>query len=148
MKLGADAQLRDVSTVSTGSLVSTSRSVSAHAARRVVEIYGPEASGKTTLALQLVAGRDRRDVAQLRVRPELHDRAPCRTISRSGLRPSPARARDSHPSSCFAPFRPRFELVGSLEAIIGRRRRHRKTDGGDRNAMFQSPVSVNVRSGV
>jgi len=56
MKLGADALLRDVSTVSTGSLgLDIALGVGGMPRGRVVEIYGPEASGKTTLALQLVA---------------------------------------------------------------------------------------------
>jgi recombination protein RecA len=56
MKLGADALIRDVSTVSTGSLgLDIALGVGGMPRGRVVEIYGPEASGKTTLALQLVA---------------------------------------------------------------------------------------------
>jgi recombination protein RecA len=56
MKLGADAQLRDVSTISTGSLgLDIALGVGGMPRGRVVEIYGPEASGKTTLALQLIA---------------------------------------------------------------------------------------------
>jgi recombination protein RecA len=56
MKLGADALLRDVSTISTGSLgLDIALGVGGMPRGRVVEIYGPEASGKTTLALQLVA---------------------------------------------------------------------------------------------
>jgi recombination protein RecA len=56
MKLGADGLLRDVSTISTGSLgLDIALGVGGMPRGRVVEIYGPEASGKTTLALQLVA---------------------------------------------------------------------------------------------
>src|SRR2546427_4026729 len=56
MKLGADALLRDVSTVSTGSLgLDIALGVGGMPRGRVVELYGPEASGKTPLALQLVA---------------------------------------------------------------------------------------------
>jgi recombination protein RecA len=56
MKLGADALIRDVSTVSTGSLgLDIALGVGGMPRGRVVEIYGPEASGKTTLALQLIA---------------------------------------------------------------------------------------------
>src|SRR5215510_4175730 len=56
MKLGADALLRDVATISTGSLgLDIGLGVGGMPRGRVVEIYGPEASGKTTLALQLVA---------------------------------------------------------------------------------------------
>ncbi len=60
MKLGADALLRDVSVVSTGSLgLDIALGVGGVPRGRVVEIYGPEASGKTTLALQIVAEAQR-----------------------------------------------------------------------------------------
>jgi recombination protein RecA len=56
MKLGADALLRDVETVSTGSLgLDLALGVGGLPRGRVVEIYGPESSGKTTLALQVIA---------------------------------------------------------------------------------------------
>jgi recombination protein RecA len=56
MKLGADALLRDVAVVSTGSLgLDIALGVGGLPRGRVVEIYGPEASGKTTLALQVIA---------------------------------------------------------------------------------------------
>ena len=56
MKLGADAQIRDVSVVSSGSLgLDLALGVGGIPRGRVIEIYGPEASGKTTLALQLAA---------------------------------------------------------------------------------------------
>ncbi len=56
MRLGADAQIRDVSVISTGSLgLDIALGVGGMPRGRVIEIYGPEASGKTTLALQLVA---------------------------------------------------------------------------------------------
>src|SRR5262244_2928130 len=61
MKLGADALLRDVATISTGSLgLDIALGVGGMPRGRVVEIYGPEASGKTTLALQLVAEAQKR----------------------------------------------------------------------------------------
>jgi recombination protein RecA len=56
MKLGADALLRDVSVVSSGSLgLDIALGVGGVPRGRIVEIYGPEASGKTTLALSLIA---------------------------------------------------------------------------------------------
>ena len=56
MKLGADALIRDVSVISSGSLgLDIALGVGGIPRGRVIEIYGPEASGKTTLALQLVA---------------------------------------------------------------------------------------------
>ncbi|TMA76947.1 MAG: recombinase RecA [Deltaproteobacteria bacterium] len=60
MKLGADALIRDVATVSTGSLgLDLALGVGGLPRGRVVEIYGPESSGKTTLALQVIAQAQR-----------------------------------------------------------------------------------------
>jgi recombination protein RecA len=56
MKLGDDAVIPDVATISTGSLaLDIGLGVGGLPRGRVVEIYGPESSGKTTLALQVVA---------------------------------------------------------------------------------------------
>jgi len=61
MKLGAEATIaEDVSTVSTGSLaLDIALGVGGVPRGRVIEIYGPESSGKTTLALQIVAEAQR-----------------------------------------------------------------------------------------
>ncbi len=60
MKLGADALIRDVATISTGSLgLDLALGVGGLPRGRVVEIYGPESSGKTTLALQVIAEAQR-----------------------------------------------------------------------------------------
>ena len=60
MRLGDDTAVRDVSVVPTGSLgLDLALGVGGLARGRVVEIYGPESSGKTTLALQCVAQAQR-----------------------------------------------------------------------------------------
>ena len=57
MKLGAEATIgEDISAVSTGSLaLDMALGVGGVPRGRVIEIYGPESSGKTTLALQIIA---------------------------------------------------------------------------------------------
>jgi len=56
MKLGNGATIPDVPVISTGSLgLDLALGVGGLPRGRVVEIYGPESSGKTTLALQVVA---------------------------------------------------------------------------------------------
>ena len=55
MKLGQQAAM-DVESISTGSLsLDLALGIGGLPRGRVIEIYGPEASGKTTLALQVVA---------------------------------------------------------------------------------------------
>src|SRR5712692_2262220 len=56
MKLGEGAIIRDIPTISTGSLsLDLALGIGGLPRGRVVEIYGPEASGKTTMALHVVA---------------------------------------------------------------------------------------------
>jgi recombination protein RecA len=56
MRLGDASVVRDVKTISTGSLgLDLALGVGGLPCGRVVEIYGPEASGKTTLTLQAIA---------------------------------------------------------------------------------------------
>jgi len=60
MKLGEQSHIRDIEVVSTGSLgLDLALGVGGVPRGRVVEIYGPESSGKTTLALQIVAQAQR-----------------------------------------------------------------------------------------
>jgi recombination protein RecA len=56
MRMGADDPARDVDVISTGSLaLDVALGIGGLPRGRVVEIYGPESSGKTTLCLQVVA---------------------------------------------------------------------------------------------
>ena len=56
MKLGEGGTIKDHPVVSTGSLgLDIALGIGGVPCGRVVEIYGPESSGKTTLALHIVA---------------------------------------------------------------------------------------------
>ena len=60
MKLGEEAIVRDIDVVSTGSLgLDLALGVGGVPRGRVIEIFGPESSGKTTLALQIAAEAQR-----------------------------------------------------------------------------------------
>ncbi|MBN4080347.1 recombinase RecA [Beggiatoa alba] len=56
MRLGDSSAMRNVETISTGSLsLDVALGVGGLPTGRVIEIYGPESSGKTTLTLQVIA---------------------------------------------------------------------------------------------
>jgi recombination protein RecA len=60
MALGDDAEIEPVSTIPTGSLaLDLATGVGGYPRGRVVEVYGPESSGKTTLALHAIAEAQR-----------------------------------------------------------------------------------------
>src|SRR6187549_1388717 len=62
MRLGEGEKLEDVQVVSTGSLgLDIALGVGGLPRGRVVEIYGPESSGKTTLTLQVIAEMQRQN---------------------------------------------------------------------------------------
>ena len=127
MKLGADALIRDISTVSTGSLgLDLALGVGGVPRGRVVEIYGPESSGKTTLALQIIAEAQKQG-GSLR----LHRR---RARARRRLR---AQARRAHRGSAHLAARQR--RAGARDrrdagAQRGDRRARRRLGGGARAA--------------
>ena len=61
MRLGDSTVPRDIDAISTGSLgLDTALGIGGLPRGRVVEIYGPESSGKTTLALEVIAQAQRR----------------------------------------------------------------------------------------
>ena len=56
MKLGQKDQALDIEAISTGSLsLDIALGIGGLPKSRIIEIYGPESSGKTTLALQVIA---------------------------------------------------------------------------------------------
>lgn len=61
MRLGKDDVIADIEAISTGSLgLDVALGIGGLPKKRVVEIYGPESSGKTTLALQVIANSQKK----------------------------------------------------------------------------------------
>ncbi|MCJ7664341.1 MAG: DNA recombination/repair protein RecA, partial [Desulfobacterales bacterium] len=64
MRLGAEVQPAEIQTISTGSLgLDLALGVGGLPRGRVVEIFGPESSGKTTLGLHVVAEAQKAGIA-------------------------------------------------------------------------------------
>lgn len=83
MRPGEDRSM-DVETISTGSLsLDIALGAGGLPMGRIVEIYGPESSGKTTLTLQVIAAAQREE-QNLRVHR-------CRTRAGSGICPQAGR---------------------------------------------------------
>ena len=56
MRMGDGTSIRDIEAISTGSIgLDVALGIGGLPKGRVVEIYGPESSGKTTLTLQVIA---------------------------------------------------------------------------------------------
>ncbi len=56
MKLGQDNPVMDIEAVSTGSIgLDVALGIGGLPKGRIIEVYGPESSGKTTLALHVIA---------------------------------------------------------------------------------------------
>ena len=119
MKMDAGALVPDLPIISTGSLgLDVALGVGGLPRGRVVEIYGPESSGKTTLALQVVACAQR-DGRRLRLRR-------CRARPGHALRQE-ARSQDRGPPDLPAGQR---RAGAGDRRDAGAQRRHRRPGGG------------------
>ena len=72
MRMG-DKPIEDVPAISSGSIaLDVALGVGGFPKGRVIEIYGPESSGKTTLAIHAIAEAQRREVLQLLLMQNTH----------------------------------------------------------------------------
>lgn len=61
MRLGQNNSIADIEAISTGSIgIDIALGIGGMPRGRIVEIYGPESSGKTTLALSVIAQAQKR----------------------------------------------------------------------------------------
>lgn len=71
MRMGDAADMK-IATISSGSLaIDKALGVGGYPRGRIVEIYGPESSGKTTVALHAVAEVQRQGARQLTLMPRM-----------------------------------------------------------------------------
>ena len=131
VRLG-DKPTRSIQAISTGSIgVDAALGIGGIPRGRVIEIFGPESSGKTTLALHVIAEAQKRGGAR-----RVHRR---RARPRPRLRPE-ARRRHRQPASCRSPT-PASRRSRSPRCSSARRRDRRRRRRLGRRARPARPSS-------